>query len=127
VFGVYPWVGLLRSGRVDEPLQVLDRCRIRWGRVVSADGDWAVVRSSPLGWDGHRLALSPPRAERVRAAAGGLGLAGGLAAGDWCALHWDWVCAVLTPARLAALRLHTARQMELVNGLPFPGPATVLA
>ena len=127
VFGVYPWVGLLRSGRVDEPLQVLDRCRIRWGRVVSADGDWAVVRSSPLGWDGHRLALGPPHAERVRAAAGGLGLAGGLTAGDWCALHWDWACAVLTPARLAALRLHTARQMELVNRLPFPGPATVLA
>jgi hypothetical protein len=127
VFGVYPWVGLLRSGRVDEPLQVLDRCRIRWGQVVETDGDWAVVRSRPLGWDGHRLVLGPPRAEQVRAGAGGLGLAGGLAADDWCALHWDWVCAVLSPARLAALAHHTTRQMDVVNRLPFAGPATVLS
>lgn len=127
VFGVYPWVGLLRSGRVDEPLQVLDRCRIRWGQVVEVDGDWAVVRSRPLGWDGHRLVVEPPRAERVRAGDGGLGLAGGLTAGDWCALHWDWVCAVLSPSDLMALQHHTARQLDVVNRLPFSAPATVLA
>ncbi|MDQ4131396.1 MAG: DUF6390 family protein, partial [Actinomycetota bacterium] len=39
VFGVYPWVGLLASGRSDLPLHVLDRCRIRWGRVVATEGD----------------------------------------------------------------------------------------
>jgi hypothetical protein len=127
VFGVYPWVGLLRSGRVDEPLHVLDRCRIRWGQVAETGGDWAVVRSRPLGWDGHQLALGPPRAERVRTGTGGLGLAGGLVAGDWCALHWDWVCAALSPARLTALAHYTARQMDVINRLPFAGPATVLA
>jgi hypothetical protein len=127
VFGVYPWVGLLRSGLVDAPLRVLDRCRIRWGQVVEADGDWAVVRSRPLRWDGRRLVLDPPAAERVRCASGALGLAGPLAAGDWCALHWDWVCDVLNPARLAALQQYSARQLDLVSALPCPAPATVLA
>lgn len=31
VFAVYPWLGLLRAGRDGPPLEVLDRCRIRWG------------------------------------------------------------------------------------------------
>jgi hypothetical protein len=127
VFGVYPWVGLLRAGRVDEPLHVLDRCRIRWGQVVETAGDWAVVRSRPLGWDGHRLVLQPPRPERVRSGIGGLGLVRALSPGDWCALHWDWVCDVLSPPRLAALRRYSVRQIEVVNGLPVPAPATVLA
>jgi hypothetical protein len=38
VFGVYPWLGLLREGRSVEPLRVLDRCRIRWGQVVQIQG-----------------------------------------------------------------------------------------
>ena len=28
VLAVYPWLGLLRTGIVDEPLHVLDRCRV---------------------------------------------------------------------------------------------------
>jgi hypothetical protein len=127
VFGIYPWVGLLRSGLVDEPLRVLDRCRIRWGQVVETEGDWAVVRSRPLRWDGRRLALGPPRAERVRCAEGSLGLAGPLAVGDRCALHWDWVCDVLSPDRFTALQHYSARQLDLVNAMPFPSPAAVLA
>jgi hypothetical protein len=50
VFGVYPWVGLLGEGRkVDHPLRVLDRCRIRWGRVVAAEGNEVVVPAIDLG------------------------------------------------------------------------------
>jgi hypothetical protein len=33
VFCIYPWVGLLQSGIVEQALDVLDRCRIRWGEV----------------------------------------------------------------------------------------------
>ena len=35
VFAVYPWLGLLRAGVVDEPLRVLDQCRTTPARVVS--------------------------------------------------------------------------------------------
>lgn len=127
VFGVYPWLGLLREGRVDEPLHVLDRCRVRWGQVVQVRGSEAVVRSRPLCWDGRRLHLGEAREERALLRVDGLGLAGGVRAGDWCSLHWDWVCERLDRRGLAALCRHSLRQLAVVNSTPFPAPAAVLA
>ena len=127
VFGVYPWVGLLREGRVDEPLQVLDRCRVRWGRVVELKGPRAVVSSRPLRWDGRRLLLGPPRPEEVLLREDGLGLAGPVQVGDWCSLHWDWVCERLTLRQLEQLCRYTVAQLRVTNGAAFPAPAAVLA
>jgi hypothetical protein len=128
VFGVYPWLGLLRGGRVDEPLRVLDRCRIRWGRVMAITGDGnARVMSRPLAWDGRRLDLAAPREEMATLRLGGLGLSGRLRPGQWCALHWDWVCDRLDRRQLAALRRYTLGQLDVVNAQPFPAPAAVLA
>ena len=45
VFAVYPWLGLLRAGMEGPPLEILDRCRIRWGRVEAVHGDLVTVRS----------------------------------------------------------------------------------
>lgn len=118
VLGVYPFVGLVRSGVVGEPLRVLDRCRIRWGQVVAVAGDRAVVRCRPLEWDGRRLVLGEPREEAAVLADGSLQLVRGLAPGDWCSLHWDWVCDRLTPAQVRALRRYTARQLAAVDDAP---------
>ena len=127
VFGVYPWLGLIRSGVVDRPLYVLDRCRIRWGRVESVQGEEAIVSSRPLDWDGRVLSLGEPRLEHVRAAADGHALATTLATGDWCALHWDWVCAPLTRRQLDELRRRTRQTLDVVNTAAFPAPAAVLS
>ncbi len=127
VFGVYPWLGLLREGRVDEPLHVLDRCRVRWGQVVEVRGPQAVVRSRPLRWDGRRLFLAEARDEVAVLRHDGLGLAGAVRAGDWCSLHWDWVCERLSGKQLTALVEHTRRQLRVANGTPFPAPAAALA
>jgi hypothetical protein len=127
VFGVYPWLGLLREGRLDEPLRVLDRCRIRWGLVRSVSGESAVVRCRPLVWDGRGLALGEPVEERVRASVGSLGLAAGLHPGTWCALHWDWICEALDNRALAQLRYQTMRSLAVVNGVRIPAPASVLS
>jgi hypothetical protein len=127
VFGVYPWFGLLREGRTVEPLRVLDRCRVRWGRVISVAGAEAVVLSRPLLWDGRSLYLGKPREERAVCGIDGLALAGTVHPGDWCSLHWEWVCERLTPRQLAALRHHTLAQLEVVNGVVVPAPNAVLA
>lgn len=115
VFGVYPWVGLLRSGRVEEPLQVLDRCRIRWGTVAAVDGDQVHLRSRPLVWDSHHLALGPDRPERVSWASAGMSPIRTPRPGDVVAAHWDWVCDVLSPGRLRRLRAWTDHTLRLVN------------
>ncbi|HSO65554.1 MAG TPA: DUF6390 family protein [Ornithinibacter sp.] len=127
VFGIYPWVGLLREGRVDEPLHVLDRCRVRWGRVLELRGPRAVVMSRPLEWDGHRLLLGPERREEVLLREDGLGLAGPVHVGDWCSLHWDWVCERLDRRQLAALCRYTGDQLRVADSTPFSAPASVLA
>ncbi|WP_155855361.1 DUF6390 family protein [Actinotalea ferrariae] len=127
VLAVYPWVGLLRSGLRDEALRVLDRCRIRWGRVLEVSGGHAVIRSRPLVWDGHRLGEGPPVVERVVTRVDGYGLAPALAPGDWCSAHWDWACDRLDHRGVAALRSWTRHQLAVIDGLERPAPARVLA
>jgi hypothetical protein len=115
VFGVFPWVGLLRGGVVDEPMRVLDRCRIRWGRVEAVLGERALVRSRPLVWRDGRLRLGPAVTEDVAVAKSGRSLAGGLAAGDLVACHWDWVCTAISPAQAAQLRRRTGQVLAAVQ------------
>ena len=127
VFCVYPWVGLLRGANVDQPLHVLDRCRIRWGRVETIDGDQAIVRSRHLTWDGRALALGPSMPEVVTVSESGLSLVDPIEPGDWVALHWSWICDRLGPSRLRALRHFHARTLDLVNDrLSYPPAAAVL-
>lgn len=127
VFGIYPWVGLLGSDHGDHPLQILDRCRIRWGRVVSTSGDQVVVESPPLRWDGRSLQLGTPITEQAIRAVDGAGFVNQLHQGDWVALHWNWVCDRLDERTLANLKKYNARQLEITNHrLAHPGPAEVL-
>jgi len=38
-----------------------------------------------------------------------------LGTGDWCSMHWDWVCDRLEPAQVRALRHYTGTQLAAVN------------
>lgn len=96
VFDVYPWAHLLRVGGSPTALSVLDQCRIRTGEVLDVDGESATVLSRPLAWDGGAMLPGPARQEVARWSAGGRSLIGGLSPGDRVALHWDWVCDVIT-------------------------------
>ena len=125
VFAVYPWLGLLRAGMEGPPLMVLDRCRIRWGRIQAITGDHVTVRSRPLCFDGSRLTLGPEQTECVRHRVDGPVVCADLQPGDVVSLHWDWVCERLTSATLRWLRYCTWRNLEIVNALSRPGPAAV--
>jgi len=126
VFAVYPWLGLLRSGTHGPALAVLDRCRIRWGRVEAVDGDLVVVANRTLDFHDDRLVLGGLRLEQARRAGGGVGILDDLAVGEVVSLHWDWVCERLSVPRLARLRRATARNLAAVNALPVPGPVAAV-
>ena len=115
VFCVYPWVGLMRAGFTDQPLRVLDRCRIRWGRVLAVEGDWAKVESRPLLLEEDRLVLGPSQTEDVVWADEGDGLAGRLDVGDLVAMHWDWVCERIESSMVEILRRETTAALGLAN------------
>ena len=115
VFGVYPWVGLLRTGRADTPLEQLEKCRIRWGQVVSTDGDQVTVLSRPLTYDGTDIGLGERRTETARRSVDGLGFLDAFRPGDWVSLHWGWVCDRLSRRQLHLLQRSTLRQFEITN------------
>jgi hypothetical protein len=121
VFCVYPWVGLMRTGSIGSPLQILDQCRIRWGRVAAIDGDSAIVESHSLEFDGTRLSLSSLRPEKVTWASDGQGLAKTPAPGHWVSMHWGWICERISTFAVRILERETAAALAVANrGLAHP-------
>ncbi len=114
VFGVYPWSRLLAAAS-DQPLHVLDNCRIRWGQVRAVEREHVVVWSRRLTWDGCRLDLAEPAEERVRLSVGGRGFVEQPQPGQWLALHWDWVSDRLSSAEQAELEQGTRWQLDATN------------
>ena len=114
VFCVYPWVGLLHSGTSDAALEVLDQCRIRWGRVVDSSNGKVLVESRPLRWDGATLDLGDTRIESADAPIAPK--VDAIHPGDDVAMHWNFVCQTLTGRQLRALQVNHDRHLALVNG-----------
>ncbi len=123
VFEVYPWARRLKPDPA-APMNgvavgILDRCRIRTGRVLEVRGEHALVESQPLVWDGARLRSSGPTQETAAWSVAGSALLDGLSAGDRVALHWDWVCDVISEEqvhRIEHTELEQLRGVGLVAG-----------
>jgi hypothetical protein len=115
VLDVFPRVGLLRSGSTDRALEVMDACRIRWGRVLERDGDVLVVNAVPIAMVAGRLELGPPRAERVQAWSDGRGFVDGVGPGDVVSIHWSFACDRLSPRQLVNLVEWTRREIAVAN------------
>ena len=115
VLDVFPRVGLLRSGSVGQALEVMDSCRIRWGRVLERDGDWLVVNVVPLGLVDGRLELGPARPERVQAWRDGTGFVDGVQPGEVISIHWSWACERLSERRLGDLASWTRSELAVAN------------
>jgi hypothetical protein len=116
VFEVYPWAALLRQGRPPGPaLDVLDRCRVRTGEVVAVTGERVTVRSSRLAWDGSSVTVSDDVVETARWAVAGRSLIDAPAPGDVVALHWDWVCEVVSRDQARRIRALEAQRLALTG------------
>lgn len=119
VFEVYPWAAMLRAGLPPGPaVSVLDRCRIRTGVVRAVVGETVTVGTSVLAWDGARLTPGPGVVETARWSTDGLSLIDPPAPGDVVALHWDWVCEVLTVEQAERVDRLEEAQREAVGLLP---------
>ncbi len=115
VLDVFPRLGLMRGGPVDDALTVMDACRIRWGRVLEVSGDHLVVDSPRLVLADGRLTLGPATVETVQRWLDGSGFVEGIVPGDVVSIHWDWACDRLSGRQLRALVASTRRQIEISN------------
>lgn len=124
VFEVYPWARLLAASAAPlmpvmpvtpVALSVLEQCRIRVGVVLEIDGETATVESLPLVWDGFRLTRGALRKELVRWSTSGRSLIDGIQPGNRVALHWDWVCDVISEAQARSINTREAAQCALLT------------
>jgi Family of unknown function (DUF6390) len=115
VFAVYPWLGLLRTGVVDEPLRVLDQCRTTPALVTARREDSLTALARPLVWNGRALRLGAPVPRRVRWRDDGLAFVDPPEPGEIVSLHWDFVCDVLTPTAACALQRATRRALAAAD------------
>jgi hypothetical protein len=110
VFCVYPWTGLLREGRTEPSLRILDSCRISWGWVITPDP--LVVLRRPLTWNDRTGVLALGQPAPTPAAPG---FVTGLQPGDWVSLHWGCVCDRLTSSQVHALRYYSDLHLKLTS------------
>lgn len=115
VLDVFPRLGLLRGGNVDDVVGTIDSCRIRWGRVIERDEDQLVVSVVPMTLLEGKLVLGPPKIERVHAWQDGRGFLNEAAPGDVVSIHWDWACEKLDQRRLRLLRAWTRHELAIAN------------
>jgi hypothetical protein len=111
VFGVYPWTRLLGRGMDEQPMHVLDSCRIGWGTVVDPGEETARVETRPLVLADGVPALGAPEVRTVAVEHEGHARVPDLAEGDLVALHWGRICDRLTPEQVGDLERSTARQL----------------
>jgi hypothetical protein len=115
VFGVYPWTRFLGHGMDEQPLIVLDNCRITWGTVSSRIDDHVEVMCPGLAWDGQELTLSEPSARVLDVWTDGYSAVPDVAVGDDIATHWGRLCGRLQPGQVQALADSTTRQLHATN------------
>ena len=99
----------------EQPLSVLDNCRINSGTVISRDGDDLEVLCQGLALDGQALTLSEPSARRLDVWADGYSAVPDVTAGDEVAIHWGRLCGRLQPDQVQALADSTSRQLDVTN------------
>lgn len=104
-----------RVGELEHSLATMDGCRVSWGRVVRADGGELVAKRSPLVLRDGRLALDPPREERITRQIDGRGFADDARPGDWVSIHWGWVCEVISDAQRSALERWSRHHLAIAN------------
>ena len=115
---VGPWIGMLRGGLTDAPLSVIDSCRIRRAKVISADGDTAVVSTDRITFHGGQLGIqqdADPHVLSVRLGEGGVHPCGPVGPGEVVSVHWDWVCEVLDDRTSTAVGLAEKRALSRAN------------
>ncbi|WP_278315220.1 DUF6390 family protein [Lolliginicoccus levis] len=112
VLTVYPWTRLLGHGPA--ALDILQKCRIRWGTVTAVNDTTATVTTQPLTYNGQ-LALGDPTEETATWRSPGTSLAPRPHPGEQVALHWDWICSPLNATQLDALQHYTDVSLGIAN------------
>jgi hypothetical protein len=96
--------------------EVIDNCRISWGRVRKVGKDELQVVVRPMDLDGGGLSLARPVVKRVRYNPE-VRPFGAVKAGDVVSIHWNYACDIMTARQAKNIARYTNVDIRLVNGL----------
>ncbi|MGA2199939.1 MAG: DUF6390 family protein [Nitrososphaerales archaeon] len=95
-------------------LELMDSCRVSWGRVLEVKRDSLVVNRRPLALQDDRLSLTGPVRKEVRFDSG-IPPFSSIKKGDWVTLHWNFASERLAPNQLRNLRFYTSLDIDATN------------
>lgn len=104
-----------RVGRLTHSLDVMENCRISWGRITAVEPAHFVIETSSLILQDGKLALASPTTRRVLRQLDGRGFTRDARVGDWISVHWNWACDVLTQVQVQWLERYTRHHLHLAN------------
>lgn len=98
----------------DKLLQLMDSCRISWGRVLGVKEKTLIVERSPLALDDGRLSLGEPEKKEVTYDKE-IPPFEKIQSGDWVSLHWNFASEKLRRYQLRNLGSYTALDIDAAN------------
>jgi hypothetical protein len=114
VLGMYCRANVNSSNR-DKLVELMDSCRISWGKVVDVKRQSLVVERAPLALDGDdHLALGGLERKEVGYDSG-IAPFGEIRRGDLVSLHWNFSSERLTPRQFRNLVKYTAEDIVATN------------
>jgi hypothetical protein len=115
VLGLYSG-SKFRSDNAHKFIELVDSCRVSWGRVLEVRRDTLLVSRRPLSIRDDHLELSAPVVKEVRYDSA-VPPFESVKKGDWVSLHWNFASERLRPYQLRNLRHYTALDIEATNRL----------
>jgi hypothetical protein len=94
--------------------ELVDNCRISWGRVKGVEKETLQVEFRPIVVEDGRLQLAPPKIKRVRYNPEVRPFSS-VRTGDVVSLHWNYACDILTSRQARNIAKYTSADVALVN------------
>lgn len=110
VFDVYS-----RVGPRGQNLEMMENCRVSWGRIQAVSPAQFQVEAQPLVLQNGRLVLGAAVSKEVLRQVDGAGFTRDARVGDWVSIHWNWACDVLSPEQVRRLERYTGQHLQLAN------------
>jgi hypothetical protein len=102
------------TDKVARSVRNYDSCCVTWGTVLRMSERSAVLLRQSIARKGGRFVLKP-RIARVLLEKDGIRFVKALKKGDMVSVHWGMAIERLTPARSAALRRYTQKNLDAIN------------
>lgn len=105
-----------KSGTEEKLLELMDSCRISWGRVSEVKRETLVVERPSLTLTRDRISLTRPNKKEITYDPE-IHPFSNIHIGDWVSIHWNFASEKLLPYQLKNLKQFTALDIEATNRL----------